>query len=58
MYTNFYTISNYLTFNDIVEMNIIKFMFRVRNNLLPKNLQLLCKAKSYNGNLFNYKSNN
>ena len=27
-------------------------MFRNRNNVLPKNLQLLYKAKSYNGNRF------
>ena len=27
-------------------------MFRARNNILPKNLQLLYKAKTYNGNLF------
>ena len=27
-------------------------MFRARNNILPKNLQLSHKAKSYNGNLF------
>ena len=27
-------------------------MFRARNNILHKNLQLLYKAKSYNGNLF------
>ena len=33
-------------------MNSITFMFRARNNILPKNLQLLYKAKSYNGNLF------
>ena len=52
MYTNFYTISNSLKFDDIVKMNSIKFMFRARNNILPKNLQLLYKAKSYNGNLF------
>ena len=53
MYTKFYTIYNYLKFDDIVKMNSIKFMFRSRNNVLPKNLQLLYKAKSYNGNLFN-----
>ena len=52
MYTNFYTISNSLKFDDIIKMNSIKFMFRARNNILPKNLQLLYKAKSYNGNLF------
>ena len=52
MYTNFYTISNSLKFDDIVKMNSIQFMFRARNNILPKNLQLLYKAKSYNGNLF------
>ena len=33
-------------------MNSIKFMFRARNNILPKNLRLLYKAKYYNGNLF------
>ena len=33
-------------------MNRIKFMFRARNNVLPKNLQLLYKANSNNGNLF------
>ena len=27
-------------------------MFRARNNMLPKNLQLLYKAKFYNINLF------
>ena len=27
-------------------------MIQARNNILPKNLQLLYKAKSYNGNLF------
>ena len=52
MYTNFYTISNSLKFDDIVKMNSIQFMFRARNNILPKNIQLLYKAKSYNGNLF------
>ena len=52
MYTNFYTISNSLKFDDIVKMNSIKFMFLARNNILPKNLQLLYKVKSYNGNLF------
>ena len=52
MYTNFYTISNSLKFDDIVKMNSINFMFRARNNLLSKNLQLLDKAKSLNGNLF------
>ena len=52
MYINFYTISNSLKFDDIVKMNSIKCMFRARNNMLPNNLQLLYKAKSYNGNLF------
>ena len=52
MYTNFYTIYNSLKFDDIVKMNSIQFMFRARNNILPKNLQLLYKAKSYNANLF------
>ena len=52
MYKNFYTISKSLKFDDIVKMNSITFMFRARNNLLPNNLQLLYKAKSYNGNLF------
>ena len=33
-------------------MNSIQFMFRARNNVLPKNLQLLYKSKSYNGNMF------
>ena len=33
MYTNFYTISNSLKFDDIVKMNSIKFMFRARNNI-------------------------
>ena len=33
-------------------MNSIKLMFRARNNVLPKNLKLIYKAKSYNGNLF------
>ena len=33
-------------------MNSIKLMFRASNNLLPKNLQLLYKTKSYNINLF------
>ena len=33
-------------------MNSIKFIFRARNNVLPKNLELLYKAKSYNGNIF------
>ena len=32
-------------------MNSITYMFRAMNNLLPKNLQLLYKTKSYNGNL-------
>ena len=27
-------------------------MFRARNNVLPKNVQLLYKAKSYNGHIF------
>ena len=36
-------------------MNSIKFMFRARNNVLPKNLQLLYKANSNNGNLFHKK---
>ena len=48
MYTNFYTIYNSLKFDDIVKMNSIKCMFRARNNILPKNLQLLYIAKSYN----------
>ena len=52
MYKNFYTISNSLKFVDIVKMNSIQFMFRARNNVLPKNFKLLYKAKSYNGNLF------
>ena len=52
MYTNCYTIYNSLKFDDIVKMNSIKFMFRARNNVLPKNLQLLYKAKFNNGNLF------
>ena len=53
MYKHFYTISNSLKFDDIVKMNSIQFMFRAMNNILPKkNLQLLYKAKSYNGNLF------
>ena len=52
MYTTFYTIYNSLKFDDIVKMNSIQFMFRARNNILLKNLQLLYKAKSYNGNLF------
>ena len=43
MYTNFYTISNSLKFDDIVKMNSIKFMFRARNNILPKNLQYYIK---------------
>ena len=33
-------------------MNSITFIFRDRNNVLPKNLQLLYKAKSHNGNIF------
>ena len=37
-YTHFYTISDSLKFDDIVNMNSIKFMFRARNNVLPKNL--------------------
>ena len=53
MYTNFYTIYNSLKCEDIVKMNNITFMFRARNNILPKNLQLLYKAKFDNGNLFN-----
>ena len=52
MYKNVYTIYNSLKFDDIIKMKSIKFMFRARNNILPKNLQLLYKAKSYNGNLF------
>ena len=52
---NFYTISNSLTFDDIVKMNSIKFMFRARNNVLLKNVQLLYKSNSYNGNLFHRK---
>ena len=47
MYTQFHTITNSLKFDDIVKMNSIKCMFRVRNNFLPKNLQLLYKAISY-----------
>ena len=38
MYNNFYSFSNYLKFNDIVKMKIITFMFRARNDVLPKNL--------------------
>ena len=30
-------------------MNSIKFMFRTMDNVLPKHLQLLYTAKSYNG---------
>ena len=52
VYSTFYNISNFLKIDDIVKMNSIKEMFRARNNFLPKNLQLLYKAKSYNGNLF------
>ena len=52
MYKNVYIISNSRKFDDIVKMNSISFMFRTRNNVLPKNLQLLYKYKSYNGNLF------
>ena len=52
MYNNFYTISNFLILEDIVKMNSIQFMFPTRNIILPKNLQLLYKAKSYNGNLY------
>ena len=53
MYTNSYTISNSLKFDDIVKINSIIFMFWAMNNVLPNNLRLLYKAKSYNGNLFN-----
>ena len=52
MYTNFYIISNSLTFDDIIKMNRITYMFRDMNNVLTNNLQLLYKAKSYMGNLF------
>ena len=52
MYKTFYTICNSLKFDDIIKMNSITFIFRARNNILPNNLQLLYKAKSYNGNLF------
>ena len=44
MYRHLYSISNSLKFDDIVKMNSITFMIRARNNLLPKNLQLLYKA--------------
>ena len=40
MYNNCYTISNSLTFVDIVKMNSITVMFRTRNNILPNNLPL------------------
>ena len=48
MYNNFYTISNSLKFGDIIKINSIKCIFRSRNNVLPTNLKLLYKAKSYN----------
>ena len=39
MYKNVYTIYNSIKFNEIVKLNK-KFIFRSRNNVLPKNLQL------------------
>ena len=47
-----YTISTSFKIDDIINMYNIKLMLRARNNVLPNNLQLLYKAKSYNGNLF------
>ena len=52
IYTHVYTISNSLKFDYIVKINSITFIFLARNNLLPNNLQLSYKAKSYNVNLF------
>ena len=43
LYTNFYTISNSLKFDDIVKINSITFMFRARNNILPKNFNYYIK---------------
>ena len=54
MYTHLYNIYNSLKVYDIVnKINDITCMFRSRNNVLPKNSQLLYKAKYYIGNLFN-----
>ena len=51
-YSTFYIIYKSLQFHDIVKMNTIKFMFSVRNNLLPINLQNLYSINLHNTYLF------